>query len=61
VQQRFVVAGETRGDQVAILGGINEGEWVVTSGQLKLKNADQVVINNSVTPSNDPQPKPRDQ
>jgi membrane fusion protein, multidrug efflux system len=61
VRQRFVGAGETRGDQVAILSGIGAGEWVVTSGQLKLKNGDQVVINNSVTPPNEPQPQPREQ
>ena len=30
--------GATRGDQVAILKGVKEGDEVVTSGQLKIKN-----------------------
>ena len=37
-QQTFVTTGATRGDQVAILSGLKEGDNVVTSGQLKLKN-----------------------
>ncbi|MGH8276400.1 MAG: efflux RND transporter periplasmic adaptor subunit, partial [Steroidobacteraceae bacterium] len=36
-QQTFVTTGPTRGDQVAIVKGIKEGDEVVTSGQLKLK------------------------
>lgn len=54
--QIFVVTGETRGDQVAILQGLKEGDQVVTSGQLKLKNGSQIAINNSVVPSNSPVP-----
>lgn len=48
--QRFVKTGETRGDQVAILQGLKEGDKVVTSGQLKLKNGSRILINNSVLP-----------
>ncbi|HWH84187.1 MAG TPA: efflux RND transporter periplasmic adaptor subunit, partial [Burkholderiaceae bacterium] len=33
-QQVFVTTGPTRGDQVAILTGLKEGQTVVTSGQL---------------------------
>ena len=58
VRQQFVVAGATRGDQVAILQGLQEGDLVATSGQLKLKNGDLVVVDNTVTPSNDPNPNP---
>ncbi len=54
--QTFVTLGDTRGDQVAVLKGIKEGDLIVTSGQLKLKNGSQVVINNSVLPENDPKP-----
>jgi membrane fusion protein (multidrug efflux system) len=57
--QVFVTTGPTRGDQVAILKGINEGDEVVTSGQIKLRNGALVTINNSVQPSNDPNPKPQ--
>jgi membrane fusion protein (multidrug efflux system) len=58
VKQVFVTTGATRGDQVAILKGVNEGDEVVTSGQIKLRNGALVTINNSVQPSNDPNPKP---
>ena len=60
VQQIFVTTGETRGDQVAILKGLKEGQQVVTSGQVKLKNGTPVVIDNSVQPANSPNPKPQE-
>jgi membrane fusion protein, multidrug efflux system len=56
--QQFVETGATRGDQVAITRGLQEGDLVATSGQLKLKNGDQVVVNNAVTPLNDENPQP---
>jgi membrane fusion protein, multidrug efflux system len=56
VMQRFVTTGDTRGDQVVILKGLKEGESVVTSGQLKLKNGSEVSINNKVLPANNPAP-----
>jgi membrane fusion protein (multidrug efflux system) len=59
-QQVFVTTGSTRGDQVVILKGINEGDTVVTSGQLKLKNDTPLIINNKVQPSNSPDPKPQE-
>ncbi|MFZ0219380.1 MAG: efflux RND transporter periplasmic adaptor subunit [Candidatus Aquirickettsiella sp.] len=61
VLQTFVTTGEKRGDQIAILEGLKEGEWVVTSGQLKLKNGSRVAINNSVVPNNNPAPKAIDE
>ena len=60
-RQTFVTVGPTRGDQIAILKGIKEGETVVTSGQLKLKNGSRVIINNQVRPSNEAAPKPPEQ
>ena len=51
-QQVFVTTGETRGDQIAILTGLHDGDIVVTSGQLKLRNGSAVTINNTVQPSN---------
>lgn len=59
-QQVFVTTGETRGDQVAILTGLQEGQAVVTSGQLKLKNGTPVVVDNSVQPANSPDPTPQE-
>jgi membrane fusion protein (multidrug efflux system) len=57
VNQVFVTVGDTRGDQIAILKGIKAGDIVVTSGQLKLKNGSQVIVNNSIQPSNKAAPK----
>jgi len=59
--QRFVTVGPTRGDQIAVLSGVKEGETVVTAGQLKLHNGTPVTINNSVQPSNEAAPTPKDQ
>lgn len=61
VIQSFVTTGDSRGDQVAVLKGLKEGDMVVTSGQLKLKNGSRVTINNSVMPTNNPAPKPVDE
>ena len=60
VQQAFVTTGETRGDQVAILKGLKEGQQVVTSGQVKLKNGTSIVIDNSVLPANSANPTPQE-
>jgi membrane fusion protein (multidrug efflux system) len=60
VQQAFVTTGETRGDQVAITSGLLEGQMVVTSGQIKLKNGTPIVVDNSVQPANSPNPTPQE-
>ena len=59
-RQTFVTIGPARGDQVAILKGIKEGDLVVTSGQLKLKSGSHVIINNQVQPLSDAAPSPTD-
>ncbi|MDE2397180.1 MAG: efflux RND transporter periplasmic adaptor subunit [Burkholderiales bacterium] len=59
-QQVFVTTGATRGDQVAVLSGISEGQMIVTSGQLKLKNGTPVKVDNSIQPANDPNPTPQE-
>ncbi len=58
VEQRFVKLGATRGDQVAILSGVNEGDVVVSAGQIKLRNGAAVVVNNTVQPTDDVHPTP---
>jgi len=60
-RQAFVTMGETRGDQIAIIKGVNEGDIVVTSGQIKLRNGSPILVNNSVQPSNDAAPQPKDE
>jgi membrane fusion protein (multidrug efflux system) len=60
-KQTFVTVGPVRGDQIAILTGIKEGDLVATTGQLKLKNGSPVVINNAVLPQNEAAPQPPDE
>src|SRR5208282_691324 len=50
-RQTFVKTGATRGDQVAVLSGVKEGETVVSAGQIKLHNGSLLVIDNSVKPA----------
>jgi membrane fusion protein, multidrug efflux system len=60
VQQTFVTTDGTRGDQVSIIKGLDEGSEVVTSGQLKLKSGAPITIDNTVQPSNSPNPTPQE-
>ena len=60
-QQRFVNTGETRGDQVVILGGITARDEVVSAGANKLKNGAPISVNNSVKLPNDANPHPKEQ
>jgi membrane fusion protein, multidrug efflux system len=60
-QQSFVTLGPTRGDQVAVLGGVREGDLVVTSGQLKLINGAPLIVDNSIMPANDRDPSPQEE
>ncbi len=47
VQRRFVKTGQRRDGQVVVLEGLESGEQVVISGQLKLDNGARVAIDNS--------------
>ena len=58
VRQQFVKLGPARGDQVAVVSGINPGDEVVTSGVFKLRNGAAVQINNTVKPGNNPAARP---
>ena len=60
VTQAFVTTDGTRGDQVSITKGLDEGAEVVTSGQIKLKNGVQVTIDNSLVPTDAANPKPQE-
>ncbi|HET7758007.1 MAG TPA: efflux RND transporter periplasmic adaptor subunit [Steroidobacteraceae bacterium] len=59
-QQTFVTTGPTRGDQIAVLKGIKEGDEVVTSGQLKLKNGTPLELSTLDQPSDSPNPTPQE-
>jgi membrane fusion protein (multidrug efflux system) len=60
VRQQFVKLGSTRGDQVAVLSGINAGDEIVTSGVFKLRTGVAVLVNNAVQPGNNPAARPED-
>jgi membrane fusion protein, multidrug efflux system len=60
VRQQFVKVEGSRGDQVAVVSGVNPGEEVVSSGVFKLRNGAAVQVNNKVQPENNPAPKPED-
>ncbi len=60
-RQAFVKVGSTRGDQVAILSGVDAGATIVSAGQIKLQDGVAVRVNNSLQLPNDPAPEPPDE
>lgn len=58
VRQQVVKLGAKRGDQVAVLSGLKEGEEIVTSGVFKLRPGGAIAVNNDFAPTNDPNPQP---
>lgn len=59
-RQVIIKTGQTRGDQVAILEGIKEGDKVVVAGQVKIRPGALLEINNNLLPKNDNNPIPED-
>jgi len=60
VRQQIVKLGPRRGNQAAIVSGLNVGDEVVTTGAFKLRPGLAVNVNNELAPSNDPAPKVSD-
>lgn len=60
VRQQFVRLGEKRGDFVAVLSGIREGDRVVSTGVFKLRNGQTVVVDNTLSPEFTLTPQPAD-
>jgi membrane fusion protein, multidrug efflux system len=60
VRQQVVKVEGSRGDQVAVVSGINPGDEVVSAGVFRLRNGAPVQVNNTVKPENSPSPKPED-
>jgi membrane fusion protein (multidrug efflux system) len=60
-RQQFVRLGDERGDFVAIVDGLTEGQEVVTAGAFKLRNGANVTVNNAiqVAPQLSPHPENR--
>jgi len=61
VRQVFVKTGPTRGDQVAVLDGVKNGDTVVVAGQIKLRTGVSVVVDNHLLPKFDAHPNPPNQ
>ncbi|MBC8008843.1 MAG: efflux RND transporter periplasmic adaptor subunit [Burkholderiales bacterium] len=57
-RQQFVRLGGTRGDFVAITGGITAGARVVSAGAFKLQNNAPVIIDDKMQPEASLTPKP---
>ncbi len=49
-RQQFLRLGEKRGDYIAVLSGLKEGETVVSTGAFKLRNGQAVVVDNTLAP-----------
>jgi membrane fusion protein (multidrug efflux system) len=60
VRQQVVKIDGSRGDQVAIVSGLNPGDEVVSAGVFRIRNGAPVQINNKVQPGNNPNPSPAD-
>ena len=59
-----VAVGHASADLAAVHGRrlpLEEGQVVVTGGQMKLRNGVPIVVNNTVQPANDSHPQPTDQ
>jgi len=60
VRQQFVTVQGSRGDQVAVISGLNPGDEVVSSGGFKLRTGAAVLVNNKVQPPDNPKPNPEE-
>ena len=59
-RQQFITVSGSRGDQVAVVSGLNAGDEVVSSGAFKLRNGAPVTVNNTVQPPNSAKPNPEE-
>lgn len=57
-RQQFVRLGMTRGDFVAVLDGVKDGQELVTAGAFKLRNNSPIVVDNTVNLDPQLNPKP---
>ncbi len=60
VRQQFVKLGERRGDFIAVIAGLKEGETVVSTGVFKLRNRQAVSVDNTLAPAFNLSPTPKD-
>lgn len=60
VRQQIVKIEGSRGDLVAITSGLKPGDEIVSAGSFRLRNAAPVEVNNTVKPSESPNPHPEE-
>jgi len=60
LRQQFVRLGEKRGDFIAVLSGLKEGETIVSTGVFKLRNGQAIVVDNTLAPEFKLMPKTSD-
>jgi membrane fusion protein, multidrug efflux system len=60
VRQQVVKLEGSKGDQVAVVSGLNPGDEVVSAGVFRLRNSAPVLVNNTVKPGNNPNPNPEE-
>lgn len=60
LRQQFVQLGERRGDFVAVLAGLKEGELVASTGVFKLRGGLAVTVDNTLAPAFELAPAPQD-
>jgi membrane fusion protein, multidrug efflux system len=58
VRQQFAQLGEKRGDFVSVVTGLKEGDTVVSTGAFKLRNGQEVVVDNTLSLQFKLTPKP---
>lgn len=58
VIQRFVTLGEARGDYIAVSEGLSVGDEIASTGLLKLRNKQPVIVDNSNAPKPELDPHP---
>ena len=60
IRQQFVRLGEQRGDFVAVVSGLKQGDTVVSTGVFKYRNGQNVVVDNTLEPAFRLSPNPQD-
>lgn len=58
VRQQFARLGGKQGDFVSVASGVKEGETVVSTGVFKLRNGQDVVVDNTLSPEFKLRPRP---
>lgn len=51
LRQQFVRLGEKRGDFVAVTSGLKQGDNIVSTGVFKLRNGQEVLVDNRLAPA----------